>query len=69
VAGEEGRTARDMVLVAVGFAWWVDNECGDLGIQASMVLWIGRRVQKTCQCDERYPGAETSTAQSTRSKS
>lgn len=38
MAGEEGSMARDMVLVVVVDVWWVDKVCGDLGIQASMIL-------------------------------
>lgn len=52
MAGEEGSMASDMVLVVEGDVWWFDKVCGDLGIQASMILWIGSSVQKTCRCDE-----------------
>lgn len=39
MAGDEGSMASDMVLVVVGVdVWWVDKVCGDLGIQASMIL-------------------------------
>ena len=38
MAGDEGSMASDMVLVVVEVVWWVDKVCGDLGIQASMIL-------------------------------
>lgn len=37
--------ASDIVLVDVEDAWWFDRECGDCGIQASMILWNGSRAQ------------------------
>ena len=53
MAGDEGRMASDMVPVVGGLGRRFDKVCGDLGMQASMILWMRLCVQKTCRRDER----------------